>query len=41
MDKCPNCKTWWSNCPCCATSFCPSCGMELDDAEDVDENEED
>ncbi|WP_275098304.1 hypothetical protein [Paenibacillus alvei] len=32
QDKCPDCDTWWEQCPCCGTDFCPDCKMLESDA---------
>jgi len=38
QNKCPDCGTWWEQCPCCGTDFCPCCRGYSSDAE-YDEEE--
>ncbi|GAC42296.1 archaeal DNA polymerase II [Paenibacillus popilliae ATCC 14706] len=33
QDRCPECDTFWEQCPCCGLSFCPDCRMVESDAE--------
>lgn len=39
MYDCKACMSFFTCCPCCGVSFCPSCGMKEEDYED-DEVEE-
>lgn len=39
MEQCPECREWWVTCPC-GESFCPSCGLTEQDAEEFYEEDE-
>jgi len=37
MEKCTECNTWLTSCPCCNESFCPNCFTTESEMEEYEE----